>query len=132
MSLANLIPGVGQAKLIGYGLAALALSGALTYGVHRYNEWIREPLKTKVTELTGDLDTCRKNGEALKTSIDKQNSAINALRLQAEKWAADSKKAAAEAKNLTTKSDQRVKEILASAPLNADLCESARLRLVPQ
>ena len=130
MNLFSLIP--APYRMIAAAIAVAAVIAGLFYVKHIYDESVRAPIKREL-KLTNDMLTaCRKNGEALKTSIDRQNTAIDALKTGAEKRAADSAKAVAEAKKLTTKSEQRVNEILASAPLSNDLCESARLRMVPQ
>ena len=139
MSLIDWIPGVSQAKLIAYGLAALAVFSAATYGLHLYNASVRKPLQDKITIMQGtisgyqtrvtELTTINKN---LAGSVQHQNSAIESLQANAEKRIHDSEQSVAEAKKLTTQSNQRVKDIIASAPLSKDLCESARLRMVPQ
>ena len=139
MSLLDLIPGVSQVKLLAYGFAAMAIFSAATYGVHLYNQSVRKPLQDKITLMQGtitgyqtrvsELTTINKN---LAGSVEHQNSAIDSLQANAEKKIKDSEQAVAEAKKLTTQSNQRVKEIIASAPLSKDLCESARLRMVPQ
>lgn len=130
MSLLDAIPGVSQARMAAYlacGLAALSVVGYATY------IYVDRLAVRKELNLTSDLLTaCRKNGEAMAGKITEQNTAIDNIKADADKRAADSKKAVAEARKLTTTSQSRVNEIMASAPLNTDLCESARLRLVPQ
>lgn len=87
MGLLDLVPGVAPAKLIGYGLAALAIIGAVTYGVHRYNEWIRAPIRAEVTKLEGvlkDVDNqLAANKREAKRLLDAE---IAANQVAAENW----------------------------------------------
>ena len=139
MSLLDLIPGVSQAKLIAYGVAGLVVFSAATYGMHLYNQSVRKPLQDKIVLMQGtikgyqtrvtELTTINQN---LAGSVQHQNSAIESLQANADKRIKDSEQSVAEARKLTTKQNQRVKEIIASAPLSPNLCESARLRMVPQ
>ena len=132
MSLLDYIPGGDTVKIVLAVVAFAAVTGAVSIAVHKYNNWIREPLKKELRLSDDMLAGCRKNGESLKNSIEIQNKAIREINERAAKRLDDSQKAVAEAKKLTTKRNQSVKEIIASAPLSPDLCESARLRMVPQ
>mgnify|MGYP001020576607 CR=1 FL=1 len=58
MGLTDLIP--APYRWIAGGIAALAVLGALGYGVHVYNEAIREPLKREVKFLTDSIEAQKK------------------------------------------------------------------------
>ena len=63
MSLLDLIPGGSTAKLIAYGLGALAVVAVISYEVGQYNDWIRGPLETKL-EAVNDKLTAQKRQAA--------------------------------------------------------------------
>lgn len=120
------------AKPLAIALVFAALISAFFYAKNKYDASVRAPVFKELRLVKDMLDACHKNGESLKNSIEIQNKAIDGIKAAADKRAADSAKAVAEAKKLTTKSNERVNAIIASAPLHWDICESARLRMIPQ
>lgn len=63
MGLTDLIP--APYRWVAYGIGALAVVSILGYGVHKYNEAIREPLKREVKFLTASIEAQKKQAERL-------------------------------------------------------------------
>lgn len=97
------------AKVIAIGIALAAIASAIGYGVHRYNEWIKEDLRSDVallqTAVTERNTQIRNQNEAIR-----QQKADAVLKLAEEtakvKAAQDEQKAAIDAKTRKFKDEQ--------------------------
>ena len=115
--------------IVGVFVGAL---GVFIHLKHKYDDSVRAPVEQALKLSDDSLKACRANNAELAAGVEHQNSAIESLQANAEKRIKDSDQAAAEARKLTTKQNERVNAMIASAPLSPNLCESARLRMVPQ
>lgn len=80
--------------------------------------------KPKVAAVKADLEQCRDNNATLQTSINRQNAAVTALKVESDRRAEAGEKAAQEAQRAAVAASTRSASILAQKP-GPDACKSA-------
>ena len=67
-------------SLLAYGIAGLVAVAALSYFVHQYNEWIREPYKQQIASWEKTIERNKQEAQALLKQREQENADL------AEKW----------------------------------------------
>lgn len=111
----------GVAVLLAIALLAVSVKAAVTEKTLRDN---LDQVTDQRDAALRDFGTCRGNTDRLQAAVDRQNSALNALKTESDRKTAEAEKAASAARAASAKAASSAKAILAAKP-GADMCASA-------
>jgi septal ring factor EnvC (AmiA/AmiB activator) len=108
--------------------AVLAVAALLRTAKASYDAKVRAPVELERDQAKRELASCQANRQELEKQIATQNGAIKTLETEARERAERSARAAEAAKVLAEKNYRAAQQLLQSAPLDPDVCVSARKR----
>lgn len=115
-------------KLAVYAVAAAVVSAILWGAWGQFTDWIREPVVAELGTEKEQHATCRRSNVTLEDKITDANGQTEAARKRADERYREGVKAGIEQERRARTHDTRAAAIVASAPLDADACVSARKR----